>query len=278
MELKIQPYEQAQPISWNFEELKAELTAKLETYKTLQYTPEQIAAAKTDRAGLNNLKKALNDERIRREKEFLEPFNTFKAQIRELCDLIDEPVKLIDAQVKEYEEMEKREKREACQKIFYGTEGLPDWLKYEQIENVKWYNKTTSIKAVTEEIEAKINHINVDIKMLSALPDFSFEAIEVYKETLDSGKALIEGNRLADIQKRKEEAERQAQITVERAETPEIPFVEGEVVEITADETKGVEKAVWLKFEALLTVSQAAELKAFFKFNGIDYKPIKEDI
>lgn len=284
MQLEVKPYEQIKPIEFNYEELKTQLLTKLDTYKHLQYTSDQIQAAKTDRAALNSLKKALNDERIRREKEFLEPFNQFKAQIKELCDLIDEPVKLIDAQVKEYEEMEKREKREACQKIFYGTEGLPDWLKYEQVENVKWYNKTTSIRTVAEEIKAKINHINVDIQMLSALPDFSFEAIEVYKETLDSGKALVEGNRLADIQKRKEEeqkrkeeTERLAKEVEERTKTPDIPFMDGEVREIIPDEPKAEETRVWLSFRAYLSKSDALELKAFLNAMGIQYEAIKED-
>ena len=93
MQLEVKPYEQIKPIEFNYEELKTQLLTKLDDYKHLQYTSDQIQAAKTDRANLNSLKKALNDERIRREKEFLEPFNTFKAQIRELCELIDEPVK-----------------------------------------------------------------------------------------------------------------------------------------------------------------------------------------
>lgn len=274
MELQIKAYK-AQPIEWNYEELKTQLFTKLQDYKTLQYIPEQIQAAKTDRANLNALKKALSDERIRRKKEFLEPFDKFEAQVKELCNLIDEPVQLIDKQIKEVEEKEKQDKKDSCMKIFFGTEGLPDWLKYEQIENPKWYNKTTSIKAVAEEIEAKINHINVDIKMLSALPDFSFEAIEVYKETLDSGKALIEGNRLADIQKRKAEAERQAQIAEERTETPQIPFTEVEPVENITVEEKTEKQAVWLSFKAYLTATQAAELKSFFNFNGIRFEAIR---
>lgn len=272
MELQIKAYK-AQPIEFNYEELKTELLTKLSDYKTLQYTEDQIQAAKADRAKLNSLKKALSDERVRRKKEFLEPFDKFEAQVKELCNLIDEPVQLIDAQVKEYEEKEKSEKRDKCIELFGNTEH-PDWLKYEQIENPKWYNKTTSIKAVTEEIEAKINHINVDIKMLSALPDFSFEAIEVYKETLDSGKALVEGNRLADIQKRKEEAERQTQIVEERTKTPQIPFSSDEVVEITADEEKGEEPRIWLCFRAYISKEDATELRAFLRMRHIEYEAL----
>lgn len=267
MILDIKPYEKAQPIEWNFEELKAELIAKLETYKTLQYTADQIAAAKTDRAALNNLKKALGDERIRREREFLEPFNLFKAQINELVTLIDEPCKLIDKQVKEFEEMEKREKRNACIEIFNGIDH-PDWLRFEQIENVKWQNKTTSEKAIRDEITNRIRQINNDVAILNGL-EFAFEALDEYKRSLDASRALAEGKRLAELQAAKEQA-------LKSTETPEIPFVSGEVVEITADEPKAEEKAVWLKFEALLTISQAAELKSFFRFNGIDFKPIRE--
>lgn len=275
MEMIIQPIPKMPPIVFNYEELKRQITERTNEYKTLQYTSEQIDLAKKDRANLNNLKKALNNERITRQKEYMEPFDKFASQVRELCELIDEPVSLIDKQIKEVEEREKQDKKDSCMKIFFGTEGLPDWLKYEQIENPKWYNKTTSIKAVTEEIEAKINHINVDIKMLSALPDFSFEAIEVYKETLDSGKALIEGNRLADIQKRKA-AEAKAKEEAER-KAEEIPFapVPEEITEIKADIQEP--ERVWLKFEAYLSKDEAIELKAFFMLNNIKYQAIREE-
>ena len=276
MELMIKAYK-AQPIEWNYEALKTELLTKLEDYKHLQYTTDQIPTAKADRAALNSLKKALNEERIRREREFLEPFNQFKSQVKELCDLIDEPVKLIDAQVKEVENKEKEDKREQCRKIFddmASFPGKPDWLKFEQIFNEKWLNKTTSIKSVTDEIVEKLKKILADVTVLSEL-DYSFEAIEEYKRSLDMSAAMAEGKRIAEIQKRKAEIEKN--VVVEQTETAEIPFVEGEVVEITTDEPKAEEKAVWLKFEVLLTKSQAAELNAFFKFNGIDYKPIKED-
>lgn len=277
MELRIEPHTPAMPLVWNYEELKSQLMAKLNDYKTLVYSVDQIQLAKTDRANLNSLKKALSDERIRRKKEFLEPFDKFESQVKELCELIDEPVKLIDAQVKEIENREKKTKREQCRVIFddmASFPGKPDWLQFEQIFNEKWLNKTCSIKAITDEIVEKLKKIAADITVLSEL-EYSFEAIEEYKRSLDMSAAMSEGKRIAEIQKRKAEIEQN--VVVEQTETAEIPFVEGEVVEITADETKGAEKAVWLKFEALLTVSQAAELNAFFKFNCIDYKPIKED-
>ena len=268
MELIVQPYQAIPPIKFNYEELKVALNTKLDTYRNLQYTEEQIQLAKTDRAALNRLKTTLNNERLRREKEFMQPFNEFKAQIRELCDLIDEPVSLIDRQVKEYENIEKQAKRDKCKEIFFANPDVPEWVDFEQIENPRWLNKTFSMKQVEDDITEKIKKVHDDIKVLSEL-EYSFEAIEEYKRTLDLSAAMVEGKRIATMQIKK-----QAEKT---SKTAQIPFVDNEVVEITADEPKAEEKAVWLKFEVLLTKSQAAELNAFFKFNGIDYKPIKED-
>lgn len=276
MELRIAPHEPASPLVWNFEELKTEISARIQQYKTLQYTADQIQAAKQDRANLNSLKKALNDERIRREKEFLEPFNEFKAQVKELCELIEEPVQLIDAQIKEVENREKEAKREQCHKIFddmASFPGKPDWLTFEQIENPKWLNKTCSIKSITDEITEKLKKIAADITVLSEL-EFSFEAIEEYKRSLDVSAAMAEGKRIAEIQKRKAEIEQN--VVAESTETPEIPFVEGEVVEITTDEEKATESRVWLSFRAHLSKDEALELKAFFNMYSIQYEAIKE--
>ena len=52
-------------IKWNNEELKAEIAAKMRDYRGLVFTEESIAEAKKDRANLNKLKSAFEDERKR---------------------------------------------------------------------------------------------------------------------------------------------------------------------------------------------------------------------
>lgn len=84
MELRVNEVAIPEKIDFNYEELKAELTSKVSFYETLVYTDDQIKDAKADKANLNKLKRALNDERIRREKEYMQPFNVFKAQINEI--------------------------------------------------------------------------------------------------------------------------------------------------------------------------------------------------
>ena len=65
MELKTEDIKALEPVKFNYEELKKELTEKVENYKNLVYTEENINMAKKDRANLNKLKKAINDEKIR---------------------------------------------------------------------------------------------------------------------------------------------------------------------------------------------------------------------
>ena len=84
MELKVNAVAIPEEFTFNYDELKTELLQKASVYETMVYTEDQIREAKADRANLNRLKKALNDERIRREKEYMEPFNKFKMQIAEI--------------------------------------------------------------------------------------------------------------------------------------------------------------------------------------------------
>ena len=97
MELRVEEYQLPEELKFNFEELKTELAEKVKKYELMAYTEEDLKSAKTDRANLNKLKKILNDERIRRQKEYMQPFEEFKAKIDEIIRIIDKPVVLIDA-------------------------------------------------------------------------------------------------------------------------------------------------------------------------------------
>ena len=81
MELRVNEVKMPEKITFNYEELRSEIQKIVEDHSNLVYTGEQIKDAKSDKASLNKLKKALNDERIRLEKAYLEPFNEFKTQI-----------------------------------------------------------------------------------------------------------------------------------------------------------------------------------------------------
>lgn len=263
MELQVNPVSIPDAITFNYEELKTELAATLKRYENIVYTADQMKLAKTDKAALNKLKKALNDERIKRERDYMLPFLEFKKKINDLIALIDKPVSLIDSQVKEYEEQKKCEKRQAIED-FFDTLDTYEWLKLDQIFKPQWLNATVSMKSIQEELVQILGQIDSDLDVLSEMPSFAFEAIEVYKQTLNLQTAVNEGKRLADIQARKAEAERlkaeetdQAADDVQQECQPEVQ-----------------EAGQWIAFKAFLTVAQAVELRKFFERNGIDFKAI----
>jgi hypothetical protein len=262
MELKINDIAIPEKITFNFDELKAELQESVKKYETVVYTDDQMKEAKADKAALNKLKKALNDERIRREREYMQPFNEFKAQINEIIKIIDKPLSLIDSQVKEYEEAKKTAKAGEIEKLFDGLDNVPEWLRLDMIFNQKWLNATVSMKQIATEINLWLDKIHSDVEALKNLPEFSFEAIELYKNTLDINKAINEGKRLAEIQKKKAEAENKKPAEVQHA--PDLKEIE----------VREPELSNWINFSAKLTVSQALELRQFFEMRNIEFKAI----
>ena len=290
MELRVNEVTIPEKISFNYEELKAELTEKVAFYETLVYTDDQVKDAKADRATLNKLKKTLNDERIRREKEYMQPFNEFKAQVNEIIGIIDKPIAVIDKQVKEFEDQKKANKQNAIEELF-ATIGFQNFVTLEKIWDPKWLNASVSMKSIEEQMRARMYQIGDDVFTLSQLPEFGFEATEVFKQTLDINKAIKEAQRMAEITKakadaeakkkaaeesRKAEEERKAkeikeeQTVIAPAEPNEQAVTPSEPVQ-SADSTP---ERMLVRFEVLLTTEDAYALKEFFKSRSIEFKAI----
>ena len=136
MELRVNEVQLPEAITFNYAELKQAVEAKANQYELAVYSDEQIKLAKSDRANLNRLKKALNDERIRQEKEYMIPFNDFKNKVNELISIIDKPVKLIDKQVKDFEEQQKMKKKDEIL-FFFESCNYPEWISFEKIFSEK---------------------------------------------------------------------------------------------------------------------------------------------
>lgn len=282
MELRVNEVQFPEALSFNYEELKQELQERVRMYESLVYNDEQIKEAKADKAALNKLKKALNDERIRREKEWMVPFNDFKAKINEIIGIIDKPVLLIDKQVKEYEEKQKQDKLAKIQEYYNGIE-KPElqWLGLPAIYNEKWLNASVSMKSVQDEINSRLEQVEKDLATLADLPEFGFEAAEVYKTTLDLNKAISEAKRMAEIAKAKaaREAE-QARLAAEaeaKKQAEQVAEQTGEAVFNDAPDIysqKPKIKKEWVAFACLLTVEDAQALGDFFRSRDIAFKQV----
>ena len=278
MELRVNEVSIPERIEFNYEELKAELISKVSFYETLVYTDDQVKDAKTDRANLNKLKKALNDERIRREKEYMRPFNEFKAQVNEIISIIDKPLALIDEQVKEFEDKKKAEKQKAIEELFAGM-GFQNFVTLEKIWDPKWLNSSVSMKSIEEQMRSKMYEIGTHVLTLSQLPEFGFEATEVYKQTLDINQAISEAQKMSEIAKRKTEAEAQKKAEEERkakeqAEAEQRSHMTQAMASPEADEHEPVLEKMIVKFEVELTIDDAVALREFFQSRGIVFRAI----
>ena len=106
------------------------------------------------------------------------------------------------------------------------------------------------------------------------------EATEVYKTTLDINKALNEGRRLSEIQKRKAEHEaEQARLKAEAEAKKQEEFIPPIADDKPFEQciNPPVEEAPakqWVSFSALLSTEDALALKAFFESRQIEFKAI----
>lgn len=274
MELRVEPYKAPEQIFFNYEELKTELLQKMSAYETMVYTEDQIKEAKTDRANLNRLKKALNDERIKREKEYMQPFDQFKAQISEIISIIDKPVAVIDKQVKEYEEHQKTEKMDQIDSFFceqWNSRNLPAAVEIDMIMDHKWLNASVSMKSIQEAIIAKLDQVEKDLAVVRGLPSYAFEAEQAYLQTLDLAKAVSEAHRLQELAEKKAAYEAEQTKRKQAEIRPDVH----EDVPCTPYGAEGKDSAIerqWIGFQAFLSVDEAKALGQFMKDNGIKYK------
>lgn len=297
-DLKVTPYDLPARIDFNFEQLRQEIEEKAKSYSLCVYTEDTVKLAKEDRATLNRLKKALNDERIRREKEYNAPFMEFKAKINELIAIIDKPIEIIDAQVKSFEEAQRKAKADEIQRWYTQNRasiGAPVWLELRKIAKPQWANASVKLPAIYEEITQACAKIQADVETINALPGFSFEAMDVYTKSLDLAAAIAEGQRLADIQRRKAEAEAarkaaeeakkaaEALKAAESAKSPEVEQIPTEAQKTPpeaaqrATEAKEAQPAArWVAFEAYLTTEQAFELRDYMKNREIPFRSPKK--
>lgn len=181
-------------IDFNFEELKGQLAESLALYTGLVVTEDGIKGAKEDRAKLNKLREALENKRKEVKRECMAPYTDFEAKVKELVGLIDQPIAAIDAQLKEYEEKRRADKRAAILEIYEETVGeLRALLPFEKLWQDTWYNTSVTMKKVREAIVAAEDKAASDLEVLATVESEFAEAVKIkYLEHLDLNEALME--------------------------------------------------------------------------------------
>ncbi len=202
-----------QEIGWNKEQIKNHVTEILKQYTGVTYTEEQLQDAKKDRAILNALKKDLSDRRIQVKKALMAPYEVFEAEVKEVVAMIDKPISMIDEQISEYEERVKQEKKAELSDYFKENIGnLEDVLTFDMIFNVKWLNKTASIKSCKDEISQEITKTETDIKFIDTMIPEKYRGYAkdyYFRNKRNMSSVLNEVGRMKEVDRKKEEEERQ---------------------------------------------------------------------
>ena len=272
MELKMAPYSIPEAPVFNYDELKTAITEKAAMYETVVYTEDQVKTAKEDRANLNRLLKALNDERIRQEREYMQPFNAFKTQINEIIAIIKKPIAAIDMQVKEFEEKQKEAKFTQIEDFFNSCE-LPAPVKFLQILDNKWLNASVSMKSIQEAITERLVQMESDLSVIRQLPAYAFEAEQTYLRSLDLAQAVSEANRLREMAERKAAHEAEVQRRIAEKQAATVSKIET-VEPAPAAEVSSEPEREWIAFQAYLTPEEAKALGNYMRTNGIKYKAV----
>lgn len=275
LEMIVNPTPAPQPVTFNYEELKENLTNALADYDKV-FTEDDIQEAKTKKAELNKLKKTLNDERIRREKEYMKSFDTFKGQVKELCQLIDDTSNKIGIQLDAFEEKRVRERKLFIEAEFstvrmVGFNDL-DWLTVDRISDEQWLNKSFTETKISGAIKDRLTAISEDMNTLRSMNDDM--AVELYKKSLNINEAIKECQNIRAMQQRAEEAkaqqEQQKQVTIEEIKPEPISEPQPEI----KTEKKPTQK--WVNFRAFISAEQAKQLNEFCFKNKIKIEPIQE--
>ena len=280
MELKIYSPtadKQIEKIKWNNEEIKKEVAQKLEYYKNVVYDETEIKEAKKDRASLKKFVEALENKRKEIKKQCLAPYEEFEKEEKEIIAMFSETTLSIDSQIKNFEQAKKDKKLDEIKGLFVSAE-FPEWVSFEQIFDERWFNFSVSLKNIETQIKNAREQIDKDLEMLRILPDFAFEAEQIYKRTFNVQKAITEAKTAFELQKAKEkyEAEQKQALEEQKNQDKQPVSVSMPVVEqpATTETVHEEHKRAWLSFKANLTVDDALALKEFFNKRNIEFKSI----
>lgn len=270
LQLIVSPIDKINEITVNYEQLKKALGQRLENYKNMTYSEDEIDIAKKDRANLNKLDSAIKGKITEIRKELLDPFTVAEKELKELSSMVKDTSILIDNQVKNFETKEQEEKREQIKRVFEAYVGdLKDLVLFDTIFNPRWLNKTYTMK----KIEADINHLIVKAHDDMAVIDGQMKDENINKTVkayyfshIDDpsalGNALTYGNNMIETNKKIDEITKQE--THKEVETKEIKEIE--------------EKLQIVDFRVWVTQEQKMKIRDFLIQNNIEYGLVPKEV
>ena len=191
----------------NIEELEKFVDKRLEDY-TIENFVGDADAAKKARAELNKAVESIKRERIDLINELMKPFEDVETRCKALEKKIGVVCGQLDEIVKQKEALEKERRKQKIE-LFWTTKNC-DVITLDKIFNPKWLNKTYKEGDILDEMDAAIDKVYKDLKIIERFSEDA-ETIKAHylmnldiEETMQYADELIRQKEIA----RKEAAER----------------------------------------------------------------------
>lgn len=189
-ELQVIVTQKPAEISFNFDEIKQGLSEQMEIYKSMEVTEDVLVERKKDVATLRKMAKAIDDKRKEVKSGYMIPFDEFEKKAKELIEIINEPIDLINKQVKEFDEKQKAEKKAKALEYFNGNVGDVDII-FEEVFSPSWLLSATSFKSIKSDIDTAVSNRKADIETIKAMEsEVEEKAMATYKATKRLADAL----------------------------------------------------------------------------------------
>ena len=199
MELQIiSPVDALPVVKFNKEEIMKEISNRMQYYSNIEVTEETMKESKTDLANLRKFRDSFEEKRKELKKKFLKPYEDFEKEYKEIIELIDRPLNLINAQILRLEYDQKETKKKNI-KLYYEKEAkdFVNLVPFERVFKDKWLNKTCSTKSIKEEIAEFIKTFKCGYETIKNLNQkYEKQIIDKFIQTFDLSVALAEGKRL----------------------------------------------------------------------------------
>lgn len=232
-------------ISCNFEQVKIAIESKLSQYEGIVFTEESKASAKKEVAGLRAEKKTFQDNLRTEKKKYMEPWEQFEMQAKELIAMYDKPIAVINDQIQAFEEKRIAEKRVLISQWYQELipEELREYLSLKRIYNQKWENVTMNKKKVCDELYQLYESTKGAVDTIRGMGSEAVErALEMYKRDLNLPNAITYIN---NYERQKQEILIREQERARREEAERIRREERE--KILAEQRAQVEKEAALR-------------------------------
>lgn len=263
-----------------YNQMKAQIDQLHDGLENYEVTKGNLKEAKSTRAKLNKLKKAIKGRKVEIKKKAEAPIKDFNDKVESLVAEIDDSSSKISDGIKGFEDQEKQARHEKNLKhieaICELAEVDPAKIKYQSSWDNKSYSKTKfenevdqqialiqqeqaqladNIKIVSEKAEGLGLPADHWIKELDNNPlSFVLNAMSEYKEDLDAVSKAQKETKLNELRDLKKQGDK---------------YVDPETGEVR-------DKIITLKLEVKGTKWQLKQLYSFIQDNGIEYEGLED--